>query len=119
MGKTVYVGHLIDEEKTVVCLYQFKVMSFTVYNAFATLKSLKELLLIDLMRTTSLIFLGDIVVIGRNFLNLKYIFSIRNTYLQLKAKTYLLFLETINFIGHIASIEGIDIDPDKMKVVQD
>ena len=60
-----------DKEKTAFCttegLYQFRVMPFGLCNAPASFQRLMDLVLAGLQWSECLVYLDDVIVIGRNF----------------------------------------------------
>ena len=120
--------HPDDKEKTAFStgsgLYQFTVMPFGLCNAPATFERLMEFVLRGLTWKTCLVYLDDVMVMGRNFRehleNLQEIFGrIRNAHLKLNPKKCLLFQKEVKFLGHVVSSDGIQTDPDKISAVRD
>ena len=60
--------HEDDQEKTAFCLFEFKVMPFGLCNAPATFQRLMDMILAGLQWTTCLIYLDDVIVLGRTFI---------------------------------------------------
>ena len=60
-----------DLEKTAVCthegLFEFKVMPFGLCNAPASFQRLMNLVLASLQWSSCLVYLDDIIILGRNF----------------------------------------------------
>ena len=120
--------HPDDNEKTAFStgsgLYQFTVMPFGLCNAPATFERLMEFVLRGLTWKTCLVYLDDMMVMGRNFRehleNFQEVFGrIRNAYLKLNPKKCLLFQKEVKFLGHVVSSDGIQTDPDKISAVRD
>ena len=71
-----------------------------------------------------LIYLDDIIVIAKSFdemmVNLETIFSrLRTAGLKLKSYKCLLFSETVEYLGHTISKQGVATDPKKKETVRD
>ncbi|KAK3083081.1 hypothetical protein FSP39_013432 [Pinctada imbricata] len=116
-----------DREKTSFTtkrgLYQFKVMPFGLCNAPATFERLMEMVLCGLQWTVCLVYLDDIVVIGKSFhqmlKNLECIFNrLSSAGLKLKARKCSLFAKKVEYLGHIISEKGVSTDPRKITTVQ-
>ncbi|KAK3106230.1 hypothetical protein FSP39_015710 [Pinctada imbricata] len=104
-------------------LYQFKVMPFGLCNAPATFERLMESVLNGLQWDTCLVYLDDIIVLGKSFdamvQNLKKVFDrLISAGLKLKAKKCTLFAEKVDYLGHVVSKEGISTDPNKIATVE-
>ena len=115
-----------DQDKTAFCtpdgLFEFQVMPFGLCNAPATFQRLMELVLAGLQWTTCLVYLDDVIVVGRNFeehlLHLKSVFQrMRESNLKLKPTKCALCLEKVNFLGHVVSRDGVATDPAKTNKV--
>ena len=105
-------------------LFQFRVMPFGLCNAPATFERLVETILSGLQWEICLVYLDDIIVIAKSFdemmLNLETIFSrLRAAGLKLKSSKCLLFSETVEYLGHIISKQGVVTDPKKIETVRD
>ena len=103
-------------------LYQFKVMPFGLCNAPATFDRLMEMVLHGLQWNICLVYLDDIIVLGRSFddmmANLKSVFKRLSTAgLKLKAKKCSLFAKEVEYLGHIISMKGVSTDPIKVETV--
>ena len=111
-----------DREKTAFCttegLYQFKVMPFGLCNAPASFQRLMDLVLSGLQWSQCLVYLDDIIVLGRSFnehiKNLNSVFQrLRESGLRLKPTKCCFFQTEVRYLGHIISREGVATDPDK------
>ena len=105
-------------------LFQFKVMPFGLCNAPATFERLVETILSGLQWEICLIYLDDIIVIAKSFdemmQNLEKIFSrLKEAGLKLKSSKCLLFSETVEYLGHVISNQGVATDPKKIEAVRD
>src|SRR3978361_1159279 len=120
--------HDDDKEKTAFStssgLYHFTVMPFGLCNAPATFERLMEMVLRGLTWKTCLVYLDDVMVMGRSFeehlANLGEVFKrIRNAHLRLNPKKCSLFQKKVEFLGHVVSPEGIHTDQRKIQAVRD
>ena len=109
-----------DRNKTAFCttegLFEFKVMPFGLCNAPATFQRLMDFVLAGLNWAHCLVYLDDVIVLGRSFsehlLNLQMVFArLREAGLMLKPAKCTLFREEVQFLGHLVSREGVRADP--------
>ena len=119
--------HEKDKEKTAFStgsgLYQFNVMPFGLCNAPATFERLMDLVLRGFTWKTCLVYLDDVMVVGRNFeehlKNLKDVFSrIKSANLKLNPKKCSLFQNQVEFLGHVVSQDGIQTDHRKTEAIR-
>lgn len=117
-----------DREKTAFTagngLYQFAVMPFGLCNAPATFERLMEHVLRGLNWRTCLVYLDDIIVLGRTFnehlKNLQQVLqTIKAAGLKLNASKCSLFKNEVNYLGHIVSRQGVRTDPIKLAAVEE
>ena len=115
-----------DREKTAFCtpdgLFEFKVMPFGLCNAPATFQRLMDMVLGGLQWTNCLVYLDDVIVVGRTFRehlqNLRSVFSRLSTAgLKLQPKKCHLCSPQVEFLGHVVSAEGVSTDPKKIEKV--
>ena len=115
-------------KKTAFCttegLYEFKVMPFGLCNAPATFQRLMDIVLTGLQWTSCLVYLDDIIVLGRTFTehlsNLGSVFSrIRDAGLKIKPEKCSFLKEKVKYLGHIVSKEGIAADPGEDSYCED
>jgi hypothetical protein len=104
-------------------LWQFKFMSFGLCNAPATFERSLETVLRGLTYESCLIYLDDVIVIGRTFqehlLNLRKVsHQFREAGLNLNPEKCQLFQKEVRHLGHIISPEGITTDTEKLKAVR-
>ena len=104
-------------------LFEFRVMPFGLCNTPATFERLVETVLAGLNWQTCLIYLDDVIVIGRNFedmiKNLDNVLQrLHEAGLKLKPRKCQLFAKQVEFLGHVISREGIQTDPKKTEVVR-
>jgi hypothetical protein len=120
--------HPDDKEKTAFStgqgLWQFTVMPFGLCNAPATFERLMETVLRGLIYDSCLLYLDDVIVIGRTFedhlLNLRKVFQrFREACLKLNPDKCQLLQKEVRYLGHIVSPKGISTDPDKLKAVRE
>ena len=111
-----------DKEKTAFCttegLYQFRVMPFGLCNGPASFQRLMDLVLTGLQWSQCLVYLDDIVVLGRSFeehiQNLGQVFQrLRESGLRLKPSKCSFFKSEVQYLGHIISRDGVATDPEK------
>ena len=116
-----------DKPKTAFCttegLFQFKVMPFGLCNAPATFQRLMDLVLAGLQWSQCLVYLDDVIVLGRSFSehlqNLQVVFHrMRQAGLTLKPSKCDLLKQKVQYLGHIVSKDGISVDPMKVNKVQ-
>ena len=114
-------------EKTAFCttegLYEFKVMPFGLCNAPATFQRLMDVVLSGLQWTSCMVYLDDIIVMGRTFAehvyNLEEVFRrIREAGLKIKPDKCFFLKDKVKYLGHIVSKEGIEADPEKTSKVK-
>ena len=116
-----------DKEKTAFTtgsgLWQFKVMPFGLCNAPATFERLMETVLRGLHWKTCLVYLDDVIVLGRTFedhrKNLAEVFQkLQAADLKLNPKKCSLFKKTVKYLGHVISPEGVGTDPEKTECIR-
>ena len=117
-----------DKEKTAFStgkgLWQFNVMPFGLCNAPATFERLMEQILAGLLGDTCLVYLDDIIIVGKDFEDhlekLDQVLSkIQGANLKLSPKKCSLFKRKVNYLGHVISSDGIQTDPEKISAVKD
>ena len=109
-----------DRSKTAFCttegLFEFKVMPFGLCNAPATFQRLMDFVLAGLNWAHCLVYLNDVIVLGRSFSehlqNLQMVFArLREAGLMLKPAKCTLFRDEVHFLGHLVFREGVRADP--------
>lgn len=105
-------------------LYQFRVMPFGLTNAPATFERLMELVLRGLQWKRCLLYLDDVIVVGKSFedalVNLAEVFDrLQEAGLKLKPPKCKLLQKSVVFLGHLLKPEGRTCDPDKTAAVVD
>uniref|UniRef100_A0A8C7TQZ0 ribonuclease H n=1 Tax=Oncorhynchus mykiss TaxID=8022 RepID=A0A8C7TQZ0_ONCMY len=117
-----------SKEKTAfVCaegLFSFKVMPFGLKNAPATFQRLMEIALGELKGKICFVYLDDIMIYPQNrerhFQDLQAVLDkLREAGLTLNMKKSNFCQTSLKFLGHIVSFDGIHVDPEKTKAVQD
>ena len=104
-------------------LYQFKKMPFGLVNAQVTFQRLMEVVLSGLDRTVCLVYLDDILVIGKTLeehnVNISRVLEhMRSAGLLLQPKKCHFAREEVGYVGHVVSAEGVRMDPRKLEAVQ-
>ena len=105
-------------------LYCWKVMPFGLSGAPATFERLMERVLAGLHWETLLVYLDDVIVYAKTvedeLSRLGTVFQrLREAGLKLKAKKCHLFKESVLYLGHVVSGNGISTDPEKVKAVEE
>ncbi|GBM00613.1 Retrovirus-related Pol polyprotein from transposon 297 [Araneus ventricosus] len=115
-----------DKEKTAFTtgqgLWQFKVMPFGLCNGPATFETFLETLLRGLTSEGCLVYIDDIIIVGRTFEehlnNIRKVFQrLQKADLKLSPKKYRFFRKEVSYLGHIMSVDGVKTDPEKTKAV--
>ena len=105
-------------------LYCWNVMPFGLTNAPSTFERLMERVLSGLHWQILLVYLDDIIVYAKTveeeLRRLATVFQrLRESGLKLKAKKCHLFKESVLYLGHIVSAQGISTDPEKVRAVKE
>ena len=109
-------------EKTAFCtsegLFEFNVMPFGLCNAPATFQRLMDCVLAGLHWKTCLVYIDDIIVVGKSFdehlCNLQAVLErLRQAGLKLHPRKCQLLRHKVTYLGHVVSAQGITPDPDK------
>ena len=104
-------------------LYEFRKMPFGLANAPATFQRLMENVLAGLAREGCLVYLDDILVIGKTLEehneNLRMVLDrLKEAGLRLKPpKCHFAQLE-VEYLGHVVSAGGVQTDPKKLRAVE-
>ena len=116
-----------DREKTAfIChkgLFQFRVLPFGLCNAPATFEQLMERVLQGLQWERCLVYLDDIISFGSTWemalFNLQCVFDrLKAANLKMKPKKCTLFQQSVTFLGHKVTPEGICCDEEKIQAVR-
>ena len=99
-------------------------MPFGLCNAPATFERLIDLVLQGLTWKTCLVYLDDVIVIGKTFKdhleNLKEVLTrIFGAQLKLSQKKCSLFQKEVQYLGHLVLASGVSMDPNKVDTVRD
>ena len=114
-------------EKTAFCtqegLFEFNVMPFGLCNAPATFQRLMNSVLAGLQWTSCLVYIDDIIVVGRNFddhlSNLHQVLErLKQANLKVQRRKHQFLQQRVVFLGHVISPNGISPDPDKTAKVK-
>ena len=103
--------------------YEFCVMPFGLCNGPSTFQRLMESVLMGLSRSRCMVYLDDVMVIGRNFTehleNLREVFGrFRQANLKLKPEKCFLASSEVLYLGYVVSREGISADVQKVEAVR-
>ena len=103
-------------------LYEWTVMPFGLTSSPSTFERLMELILVGLRFETCLIYLDDVIVYGRTFVEelkrLEEVFvRLKSAGLKLKPSKCVLFQKSVAYLGHIVSESDIKTDPAKVERV--
>ena len=115
-----------DREKTAFTtysgLYEFNVMPFGLCNAPATFQRLMELVLTGLTQKSCMVYIDDILVFRKTFeehlIHLRQVFDrLRRVGLRLKPKKCSFVRDRVEYLGHVVSENGVEVDPVKTRAV--
>ena len=103
--------------------YEFCVMPFGLCNGPATFQRLMESVLVGLLRKCCMVYLDDVLIIGKNFAehltNMRKVFDrFRLANLKLKPTKCSLAGTEVTYLGYMISRTGISADPQKVEAVQ-
>ena len=117
-----------DKEKTAFSVgplgfYECHRMPFGLTNAPATFQRLMETCMGDLYLSQCLVYIDDVIVFSRTFeehlQRLEGVFQrLHDAGLKLKPSKCSFFQQSIKFLGHQVSAEGVSPDPDKVAAVK-
>ena len=115
-----------DREKTAFTtqqgLFEFKVMPFGLCNAPATFQRLMDSVLAGVQWQQCLVYLDDIIVVGRDFeehlRNLGIVLQkLKQANLRVKPEKCAMCREEVAYLGHVVSKQGVATDPEKTQKV--
>ena len=101
-------------------LYKWKRLSIGLASAPGAFQNLTELILAGLAYEVALVYLDDVIVFGRNFeehlKRLELVFQrLSENGLKIKGSKSNFFQKRVNFLGHIISESGVEVDPENVK----
>ncbi|BHF67614.1 hypothetical protein SprV_0301064100 [Sparganum proliferum] len=117
-----------DREKTAFAvpsgLYEFETMPFGLANAPSTFQRLMNQVLAQLIPTSCLVYMDDIIVLGKDFdshlNNIRAVFSsLRQAGLTLKPSKCVFLKPRVKFLGHVVSAAGIETDDEKVTQIRE
>ena len=118
--------HPEDEYKTTFKThhghYQFKVMPFGLTNAPATFQCIMNQILQAFLRKFVLVFLDDILIFSATMEDHKHhlqqvLAELRKHKLFLKESKCSFAQSSLEYLGHIISVEGVSTDPNKISAM--
>ena len=103
--------------------FRYRVMPFGLTCAPSVFQRLMDLVLCGLTYETCLVYLDDIIVISRDFDShldrLREVFTrLRAANLKVHIKKCSLFQRRVNFLGHVLTETGIEVQAEKVEAVQ-
>ena len=116
-----------DKDKTAFITrrgcFRYRVMPFGLTCAPSVFQRLMDLVLCGLTYETCLVYLDDIIVFSKDFdthlHRLREIFDrLRGANLKLHGKKCSFFRQRVDFLGHVRTKAGIEVQPEKIEVVQ-
>ena len=104
-------------------LYEFTVMAFGLCNAPTTFQHLMETILAGLARKTCMVYIDDILIFSKTFeehlTHLEEVFNrLRQAGLHLKLKKCTFAQPKVEYLGHVVTTNGIEVDPKKVESVK-
>ena len=104
-------------------MFKFEKISFGLRNVPATFQHLMETVLTILVRKICYVYLDDILIVGRtleeHLENIARVLDrLQEEGLKLKPSKWHFLLKQIQYLGHTVSDQGILLDVNKVKVVQ-
>jgi len=103
--------------------FRYTVMPFGLTCAPSVFQRLMDLVLCGLTYETCLVYLDDIIVFSRDFdthlTRLREIFTrLRTANLKVHIKKCSIFQQRLNFLGHVLTETGIEVQPEKVEAVE-
>ncbi|BHF83808.1 hypothetical protein SprV_0902695500 [Sparganum proliferum] len=113
-----------DRKKTAFAipsgLYEFEMMPFGLANAPSTFQRLLNQVLAQLILTSCLVYMDDIIVLGKDLNNIRAVFSsLRQAGLTLKPSKCVSLKPRVMFLGHVVSAAGIETDDEKVTQIRE
>ena len=120
--------HRENREKTAFSTpfgrFQYNVMPFGLATALATFMRLMTIVFSGILYTTCLAFIDEIIVFGRNYIEMSggidtALERLGQANLKLKLSKCAFEKTSVNFLNHVISDEGISSDPKKLCRIQE
>ena len=119
--------HKDCQDRTAFCtpngLFEFKVLPFGLCNAPSTFQRLMDLILTGLQWSSCLVYLDDIIILGKNFAdhihNIQVVLHrIKDAGLKLQPTKCHFFRKAVSYLGHIVSEHGVAVDPSQVDKIK-
>ena len=105
-------------------LFEYQRLPFGIKNASASFQRMMEYVLSDLLPSTCLVYIDDVIV--HSYTQAEHLQSLRKVFeclrfynLKLKPSKCEFFKTELKFLGHIISDKGLKADPDKITAIKD
>jgi len=117
----------VDRDKTAFITrrgcFRYKVMAFGLTCAPSVFQRVMDLVICGLAYESCLVYLDDIIVFGQDFdshvRRLREVFDrLQTAGLKLHMKKCCLFQRRANFLGHVLTEAGVEVQPEKISAVQ-
>ena len=104
--------------------FEYETLPFGLHSGPSTCQRLMELVMLGLSWKILLIYIDDIIVLGINFEEalenlVKALKRLKEANLKVKTSKCVLFQESVSFLGHKVSKQGIETCPEKVKKVRE
>ena len=119
--------HKDCQDRTAFCtpngLFEFKVLPFGLCNAPSIFQRLMDLILTGLQWSSCLVYLDDIIILGKNFAdhihNVQLVLHrIKDAGFKLQPTKCHFFRKAVSYLGHIVSEQGVAVDPSKVDKIK-